>query len=70
MRLLVGEGLDFYEGFSQYDSLDIYDKDGLRAGRVEVCLGGSFIGVCDKQWNNYDAAVVCRQLEFSSYGNF
>lgn len=70
MRLLVGEGLTFYEGLSQYEDVDIYDKDGLRAGRVEVCIMGRFVAVCNGQWGNYDASVVCSQLGFSSYGRF
>lgn len=70
MRLLVGEGLDFYEDFTEYDNLDIYDKDGLRAGRVEVCLDGQFVAVCNAQWDNADASVVCRQLGFSPCGVF
>lgn len=70
MRLLVGEELDFYEGLSQYDGLDIYDKDGLRAGRIEVCLEGTFVAVCMEHWDNLDARVVCRQLGFSPYGEY
>lgn len=68
--MLVGEGYDFYEpGFSQYDDLNIYDKDGLRAGRVEVCIEGHYGTVCDDGWDNNDASVVCTQLGFSPYGN-
>lgn len=70
VRLLVGEGLAFYEGLSQYEDIDIYDKDGLRAGRLEVCLEGGFVAVCNAQWENHDASAVCRQLGFSSFGRF
>ena len=69
MRLLVGDGLAFYEGLPQYDSIDIYDKDGLRAGRLEVCSKGSFVSVCNAHWDNCIASVVCTQLGFSSNGN-
>lgn len=70
VRLLVGEGYDYYgPGFSRYD-LDIYGKDGLRAGRVEVCIGEQYGTICDDGWDNIDASVVCRQLGFSPYGNY
>ena len=68
IRLIVSDNADtFYAGETMYDS-SYYDKDGLRVGRVEVCIGGRYGTVCDDGWNNRDASVVCKQLNFSPYG--
>ena len=37
-------------------------------GNVEVCINKSWAAICDSQWSNVQAAVVCRQLGYSSKG--
>lgn len=37
-------------------------------GRIEICLNGSWGSICPYNWDNNDAAVVCKQLNFSAIG--
>ncbi len=51
------------------DVLDsIFIKDTLSRGRVEICINRTFHGICEENWDNTDASVLCSELGFSSYG--
>lgn len=54
----VGEGrVRLIDGVSSYE------------GRVDICHNGVWGTICRSSWNYQDAAVVCRQLGFTSVGN-
>ena len=45
-------------------------KDELARGRVEICISGEYGAVCDDNFDDRDASVVCTELGFSQYGVF
>ena len=52
-----------------HESALYYGKNGLRVGRVEVCVNQTYGTVCNTGWDDRDATVVCSQLGYSPYGN-
>ena len=67
---MVGDDVyGFYTGaVGDTDPLDYYQDKQLRRGRVEVCVGAAYGTVCNLQWTNQDASVVCRYLGYSPFG--
>lgn len=46
-----------------YDGqLSLYGGSSNTEGRVEVCMNGQWGTVCDDQFENVDAAVICKTL--------
>ena len=48
--------------------VQLVDGGSNTQGRLEVCLGGLWGTVCDNQFDNVDAQVVCKQLELPYAG--
>lgn len=60
---------DYYLADVSNDISNLYIKEELSVGRVEVCLNGSYGPIClNDLWNNQSVSVVCYQLGFSRYG--
>ena len=58
-------------GLLDYEDFYYSDPDGerrLTRGAVETCLSQTWGTVCSDGWEDTDASVVCRQLQFSPYG--
>lgn len=50
-------------------SVRLVDDVSSYEGRVDICHNGVWGTICRSSWNYQDAAVVCRQLGFTSVGN-
>ena len=69
VRLMIDE---YYMADLDLDYGNLYIKDELKIGRVEVCVDGEYGSVCfdDGYIDNQEASVICWQLGFSRYGEF
>ena len=67
VRLMID---DYYTADLDSDYGNLYIKDELKIGRVEVCVEGSYGSICfdDELSGNLEASVICGQLGFSTYG--
>ena len=43
-------------------------KDTLSRGRTEICINETFQTICEDQWTNEDASVLCSELGFARQG--
>ena len=48
----------------------ISSRFGVKAGRIEVCAGGAWGTVCDDYFTDVNAGVACRQLGYTSRGEY
>ena len=54
--------IDVYAACTSTGQVQLVGGNSTNEGRVEVCKDGVWGTVCDDNWDDIDAMVVCRQL--------
>ena len=57
----------FFAGCTDGD-IRLTGGSSLWEGRVEICQSNSYLRVCDDLWDELEASVVCRQLNYTGQG--
>ena len=65
MHTHVGTDVDF---LCDNGAIRLAGGESKNEGRVEICFNNQFGTICDDEWDNSDAAVVCYQLGFGREG--
>ena len=50
------------------NDIQLVDGKTTHDGRVEICMDGRWGTVCDEDWGDEEARVVCTQLQLPAYG--
>lgn len=65
---LAGQDLDLIISCGEDGDIRLFGGTSELNGRVEICYQNIWGTICDDQWDDNDAMVVCRQLGHANLG--